>query len=295
MNTGAQKIHSAQPVFFSLAHRKWSGLIVMPNLTDRVAVLVVSCDKYSDLWKPFFSLFWRFWPDCPFDVYLLSNNIDPAIPQVKSLLVGDDISWSDSLQKGVRLLKEDYVLLFLDDLFLREPVKTKEVLEVFSWAVESDVNYVRMNPMRNKPDEFLNESIGILSKGVIYRTSTVVSVWKRNVLLDLLKDGESAWDFEAYGSIRSDKYDRFYARWKDCFPITNVVIKGKWRKGAVRRLKSLGIEIDLTSRRTITLSETIIQYLRILRSCVLDVFPAKYRRRVKNFMLRGKYDYEQNT
>ena len=266
----------------------------MSNLKDRLAILVVSCDKYSDLWKPFFSLFWRFWPDCPFDVYLLSNNINPAIPQVKSLLVGDDISWSDSLQKGVSLLKEDYILLFLDDLFLRESVNTKEVLEVFSWAVESDINYVRMNPMRNKPDESLNDSIGILSKGVIYRTSTVVSVWKKNVLLDLLKDGESAWDFEFYGSIRSDKYDRFYASWKDCFPITNAVIKGKWCKEAVRRLKSLGIEIDLTSRKIMTFSEIIIQYLRILRSWVLGVFPAKYRRRVKSFILR-EYNYEQNT
>lgn len=265
----------------------------MSNLKDRLVILVVSCDKYSDLWKPFFSLFWRFWPDCPFDVYLLSNNINPAIPQVKSLLVGDDISWSDSLQKGVSLLKEDYILLLLDDLFLRESVNTKEVLEVFRWVVESDINYVRMNPMRNKPDKPLNESIGILSKGVIYRTSTVVSVWKKNVLLDLLKDGESAWDFELYGSIRSDKYDRFYASWKDCLPITNAVIKGKWHKGTVRRLKSLDIEIDLTSRKIMTFSEIIIQYLRILRSWVLSVFPAKYRRRVKSFILR-EYNYEQN-
>ena len=267
----------------------------MLNLKNRLAVLVVSCDNYSDLWKPFFSLFWLFWSDCPFDVYLLSNNTNPAIPQVKSLLVGDDISWSNSLQKGLSLLKEDYVLLFLDDLFLLEPVKTKEVLEVFSWAVESDINYVRMNPMRNKPDESLDESIGILSKGAIYRTSTVVSVWKKNVLLDLLKDGESAWDFEVYGSIRSDKYDRFYASWKDYFTITNAVIKGKWQKSAVRELKSLSVEIDLTSRKIMTFSETIIQYLRILRSWVLCVFPAKYRRRVKSFILRRKYNYEQNT
>lgn len=268
------------------------GSIIL-NLKNRLAVLVVSCDNYSDLWKPFFSLFWRFWPDCPFDVYLLSNNINPAIPQVKSLLVGDDISWSDNLRNGLRQLKEGYVLLFLDDLLLHRPVDTEKVSKILGWALESDVNYVRMNPMRNKPDESLNESIGILSKGAIYRTSTVVSVWKKNVLLDLLKDGESAWDFEVYGSTRSDKYDRFYASWKDCFPITNAVIKGKWRKGTLKRLKSLGIEIDLNSRKIMTLSETIIQYFKILRSWVLSVFPVKYRRKIKGFILRGRYNYER--
>jgi hypothetical protein len=38
------------------------------RLCDRIAIPVVSCDKYSDLWQPFFALFDRFWPDCPLDI-----------------------------------------------------------------------------------------------------------------------------------------------------------------------------------------------------------------------------------
>jgi len=87
------------------------------DITDKFAVLVVSCDNYSDLWEPFFELFWRFWPDCPFNVYLLSNKINADIPRVKNLLVGDDISWSDNLRKGISQLKEKYILLFIEDLF----------------------------------------------------------------------------------------------------------------------------------------------------------------------------------
>jgi len=47
----------------------------MPVCADRAncSILIPSCDKYSDLWRPFFTLFWRHWPDCPFPVYLGSN------------------------------------------------------------------------------------------------------------------------------------------------------------------------------------------------------------------------------
>ncbi len=52
-----------------------------------------------------------------------------------------------------------------------------------------------MNPWP-KPDKHYSQLVGIVSKGTIYRTATVLSVWKKDILLDLLKVGESAWDFE---------------------------------------------------------------------------------------------------
>ena len=37
------------------------------------SILVVSCDRYRDLWTPFFTLFQRYWPDCDMPVYLGTN------------------------------------------------------------------------------------------------------------------------------------------------------------------------------------------------------------------------------
>ena len=260
----------------------------MSGPKENLAVLVVSCDQYSDLWEPFFSLFWRFWPDCPFNVYLLSNKLSANIPRVMTLLTGDDISWSDSLYKGVSQLEQHYVLLFLDDLFLYDFVKTAKVLEVLNWILESGANYVRLNPSQ-RPDKAFNELVGIVSKGTIYRTSTVLSVWKKEVLLDLLKPGESAWNFEIYGSIRSDDYDGFYSTWKNQFPTINSVIKGEWRRDAVKKCRSLGVEIDLTKRTVMNPMRATVFSLKRLRTKLLNLFPARHRRKIKDFVLRGKY------
>lgn len=262
------------------------------EIKDKFAVLVISCDKYSDLWEPFFNLFFRFWPDCPFNVYLLSNKHKIELPKVKNLLVGDDISWADNLTKAVRQLNEDYIFLLLDDFFLYDYVETDKIIKVFRWIIQSEANYVRMNPSQ-MPDKPHNELIGVVSKGTIYRTSTIMPVWKKEILLSLLKSGETAWDFEIFGSLRSDSYDGFYSTWEDCFPVVNGVIKGKWQKGVVNKLKLLDVKIDLDKRDVMTNTETAIFFLKQQRSKLLNLVPAKYRRGVKDFFLRGNYVYRK--
>lgn len=263
----------------------------MLDIQTKFAILVVSCDKYSDLWNPFFKSFFKFWPDCPFDIYLLNNHNCINIPRVKNISVGDDISWSDNLYKAINGLKEEYIFLFLEDLFLIEFVETNKILKIFTWILESNANYVRINPSATKADKKFNDLVGIISKGTLYRTSTVLSVWKKDILLNLLKKGESAWDFEIYGSLRSDIYDEFYATWGKYFPIINAIIKGKWQRKAIRKLSSIGIEINLSKREVMTFEETIKYYLSRQRSKLLKFIPSKYRRNLKDFILRGKYNY----
>lgn len=45
----------------------------MENNTPQLAILVLSCDKYSDLWDDFFNLKDKFWPECPYSCYLATD------------------------------------------------------------------------------------------------------------------------------------------------------------------------------------------------------------------------------
>jgi len=253
----------------------------MAMLKDRFALLVVSCDKYADLWPPFFRLFFHFWPDCPFTIYLLSNNERLSLPGVNSILVGNDVSWSDNLLKAGALLPHDYLLLFIDDLFLIDYVQTEKVEEVCHWLLDAKANYVRLNPSV-PPDGPGNDLVGSVSKGTLYRASTVLSVWKREVLLSLLKPGENAWQFEGRGSLRSDRYDAFYSTRESLFPVLNGVIKGKWDRTALRRLSALGVSLDLRQRGCMTVIESSLLFLQRLRFRVLHLLPAAQRRKIKH-------------
>ncbi len=251
------------------------------------AVLVVSCDNYSDVWQPFFELFKRFWGNCPYPVYLLTNHLRPQIEDVSIINVGDDISWSDNLIAGLQQIKEDYVFLFLEDLMLEGIVNSEKVKEVFDWTIVNQINYVRLNPS-TKPDLPYNSTVGIVSKGTIYRASVVVCLWKKNVLSALLKKGENAWEFEKYGSIRSDEYDGFYSTYHNYFPIINSIIKRVWETSAVNRLKRLNINLDFSKRRKMTFSESLVWKFKLTRSLIFNLFPAKTRRYIKSLAQGGK-------
>ena len=110
--------------------------------TDNVAVLVVSCDHYADLWLPFFHLFKRFWPDCPYSVYLLTNEKDFQFPDVSVIRTGIDVSWSDNLKMGLQQIREKYILMIIDDLFLLKPVDTAMVIKICNTFVLLDGNYL---------------------------------------------------------------------------------------------------------------------------------------------------------
>jgi len=257
-------------------------------IKNKFAVLVLSCDKYSDLWDPFFKLLFKFWPDCPFNVYLLSNYKITNFPKVKTINIGEDISWSDNLYKGLNLLKEDYLFLLLEDLFLIDFVNTDKIFNLFDLALNISANYLRIEPSP-KPDKKYNELIGIVSKGTLYRATSAVCIWKKKVLLKLLKTSETAWDFEINGSTRSDEYDNFFSTFEKYFYLINGCIRGKWQRSTIKKIKSLGIQIDLNKREVMTLEETIIYFFKKLLSRFLKIFPAKYRRKIRNFILNSKY------
>lgn len=255
------------------------------------SILVVSCDNYSDLWTPFFQLFRRFWPDCPFKLYLLTNLKQTEIPGVNNLRIGNDVSWSDNVIAALSRIPEKYVMLYIEDLFLYDYVDQKKVENIFHWISRADVNCVRLSAVP-KPDKAYNYLVGKVSKGTIYRASTVMSVWQKSVLLDLLKPGESAWHFEIYGTVRSDSYSGFYATYEDVFPVLNTVVKGKWQRKALRKMQELGVTFDIANRKILTPAESFVFWARQLRSSMLNFFPAKSRRWIKDFVLRGEYNYE---
>jgi len=257
-------------------------------IKKKFAILVVSCDKYSDLWDPFFELFFKFWPDCPFNIYLLSNYKITNYQKVKTINIGEDISWSDNLYKGLNLLKEDYVFLLLEDLFFIDFVNTDKILNLFKLALSINVCYLRFRP-DPKPDKKYNELIGVVSKGTVYRATSAVCIWEKEILSKLLKTNETAWDFEIIGSVRSDEYDNFFSTWEKYFYLTNGCIKGKWQRGVIKKLNSLGIQIDLNNREIMTLKETITFFFRSLYfRLFLGMFPAKYRKRFRDFIINLK-------
>jgi hypothetical protein len=255
----------------------------------RCSVLIPSCDAYSDLWIPFMTLFWRYWPGCPFPVYLGSNHQAFEHPRVTTIHPGHGNNWANCVREYLAILDTPYVLLMLEDFFLRKPVETMQVVSCFEAMVKLQGMMLRLVP-RPSPDLPVAglPLIGQIKPGAPYRVSMQATIWHRQTLLDLMREGETIWQFEAQGSRRSDAMGGgFYCVWRPVLPYKHhVVERGKWFRHEARRFERMGIGCDFSRRPIMTRCEMVRWSFYKARSCLLELLPWEQRQPLVRFLQR---------
>jgi len=84
---------------------------INPASEPSASVLVSSCDSYSDIWPFFFHFFFTAWKSPSIPVRLLSNYMSYDDERVQSVAVGPDLDWSSNLQKALKIVSSEYVIL----------------------------------------------------------------------------------------------------------------------------------------------------------------------------------------
>lgn len=255
---------------------------------NSVAILVLSCDKYADIWDPFFTNFYKKWADIKYPVYLLSNNRVYGKYGVKTICIGQDITWSANLKMALSQIGEENILTIFDDLFIINKIDSKNMDEMMQLFQEREMNYLRLNPFP-PPTGKKYKKVGVVRKGELYRSSAVFSVWKKAVLLDILDERENAWQFEIMGATRTDKYDKWYSSLNTTITFLNLIVKGKYDPRAYDALKKQGIELP-DSRSIMTKREFYVYAIKEYRSYIFQkIIPWNIRRAI-----RQKFDNFEN-
>lgn len=224
--------------------------------SDRTCLLVSSCDAYSDAWSPFFELLKRYWPDCPFPVYLISNNQQADVSGVTTIALGRDLKWAGNMLAALSQLPHEQFLYFQEDYFLQSRVDNNRLGAIQQFAKDAGAGYIRLSGIPDPDVPHTNPlGLGLLSPELKFRVSLQASLWQRKTLLDLLIQGETGWDMEILGSPRSraltEPFFGVYSR----NPVFDYcedtgILKGKWVPAALRLCRREGISVD-TSRREI--------------------------------------------
>lgn len=255
---------------------------------SRCALLVVSCDAYADLWPPFFSLLRRHWPDCPFPIYLGTGENSAAPEGITVLRSAGGRDWSRCAADYLDALPQPYVLMMLDDFFLRRAVNNRDLMHCLRFAQEKQAVQLRLIP-RPKPTERLagEALIGACAAGTPYRLSTQAAIWDRKKLRALLAANESIWEFELNGNHRADAHSAgFFSVWKPVLPYNgllahHVVEKGKWlphEKWVFGRQK---IGCDFSRRDTLSWRYALFYQAVQATSQLLGLLPPAFNRRTK--------------
>jgi len=225
-----------------------------------VALIISTYDDSEDLWSPLEQTFQRHWKDIEFPIYLCTNHKRFKSNLFNSLQIGTEISWSDNLQKSLKKIKQDYVLLTFDDLFLTQKVDNSKIKQLMNYTIENDLNYLQFYRSISFGKR-VDKQIFKKSNTTKYKNSTIWSFWKKEILLELLDKNESSWEFEIIGNRRSFQIDHFYSTRSNIIPFMNGVIKGKWEPIYKKRLVNSGIKIN-DKRESLTTLQSVFYHFR---------------------------------
>lgn len=141
--------------------------------------------------------------------------------------------WSDAVIKYLKQVPDDLVTILLEDYWLMRPINRD--------AVDSALDYMSCHPdvvrfdlaadrMFNNEAEYIEpfEGIDICSAKGAYSLSFQASIYRREMLLDLMRPGETPWEAELKDSDRLNKTDLRVVgtyNWPVAYSI--VVNKGK--------------------------------------------------------------------
>jgi len=176
------------------------------------------------------------------------------------------------------LAKLDYpwVILWIEDFLLSSSIDNERLLKIISDVQDRGGGYAKL--IASFPYAYLKngtDEIGIIPKGIKYRVNIGVTLFKKDVLVSLLRSGESAWDIEYKGALRSEKIsEEFFclnSSMKSNPPISyiNAVGRGRWMRNAIPFLKKEGLGDSISNRKPVSLGFYIYYRLYLIR---LEIF-----------------------
>ena len=224
----------------------------MADLSDfknSVAIVVSSCDAFFDAWRPFAQFLQKFWPDCPLPTFLLTNELQIRSPRLRSIAVGPDRGWSSNLIAALARIEAPHIFYLQEDYFLTAPVASMQLARDFAEMIESRSDSLCFRA-RSDPDanfQPLNDRYGIVPLDSDGRTRCQVTLWNKSALQSILREEETAWDFEARGSARTQEmrilsYER---RANSPIPyLMSAISRGLWMPEAIEHCRIHDVTID---------------------------------------------------
>lgn len=141
-------------------------------------ILVLSCDKYEPLWKPFFKLLDKYYLGHP-ETYLLTET--KKCKYSKTINVDSQV-WTERFKKALEQINDDEVLVMLDDFFIRKPVDTERINKI---RFTDDIMCYNFELNYREPLVKLHEW-DIQKNNQVYLNSCQPTIWNRKLLIERL-------------------------------------------------------------------------------------------------------------
>ncbi len=235
---------------------------------NKIAILINSCDAYSDLWPYFFRLLQINWKSInEYNIYLNTEKITKFETEIPVTIIntkqeGID-QWGKRLINSLSNIKEDYVVVLMDDFFLRKPLDDQRLLKCVQYFEEEErvsVFYLAHVYRRSFPESVYKGFVEI-PKHTNYRLNSCPALWKKEKLLTYIKETDNPWAWEYFGGCRTNHTeDLFFCveKGKPIYDYAHAIYRGKWLDNEIQPLiNEFCLDIDTSVRGTVKETDSL--------------------------------------
>lgn len=233
----------------------------MSETNTQLSILVLSCDNYCDLWDDFFNLKEKFWPECPYQWYVVAESKDYERVNVNVIKCGKELNWAGRFRKAVQSVDTPLVGVFLEDYYINAPIDNERIKGLVDLVIEKGVDFLDLGNVFkhkiNQPNkQYFADHLMIIDKHLRYGLDTAAAIWKKEYLLEKLGDGDySAWKFEADRCAEAASKDGYKGLIlvddRISFNVSEipVVVQGMFYPPIIKDFRKRGYEIDTSKRK----------------------------------------------
>lgn len=208
------------------------------------SIVVLSCDKYNSTWPAFFGLLNRYYSNHP-KTYLITETKKCSLAD-ETINIDSDI-WSERIREGLKQVQENYVLIMLDDFFLRAKVDEDRIKAIK--FKNNDIVYNFEKKYRECQD---NNEWALQFQNQMYLNSCQPSLWDKERLINSLSKNQNPWEWEM--TIVNSEYNYYLNNGSTIMDIGMGVYPWGITKGQITRecqtaLNTEGFPISISSKK----------------------------------------------
>jgi hypothetical protein len=216
-------------------------------MKENFAVLISSCDKFSDLWAEHIRLYRENWQGEYVQTYLVTDKKkDISFEGVEIITAPTNYDFPMRIKYALQYIDTPYVLLTLDDYFTINPIKCNDLLYLTDRVEKEKIDYLMLYDRRkDNPQKF--SSLDVIEKIDLnkkYAVTLYPAIWNKDFLAKTIRDDLSPWLYEvSLTKTALEESANCSFSPAGTFRILDVVRKGKVLHKAAKYFKKHGIDI----------------------------------------------------
>ena len=218
-------------------------------------IVVMSCDKNKDLWKPFHICMEKYWKDHPEIIYSTETLTNPYYKTIRRKLPIE--KWTKRVVETVNKVDTTHILLMVDDIFIRDYVDNELIDGLTKYLVHNiaSINFEFGFDKCDRPFWLYQHQKKIMVRNPFgkYKLSCMCQLWQKSAILDLFNVEKDCWTFEKDNKSKNyffliSKNGDFINWGKRHDTWKWGIVKGKWTKECKEFFTKEGIGMNYEER-----------------------------------------------